>query len=372
MLRILHVVTDMNRGGLETMLMNYYRAIDKNKIQFDFLTHRSYKADYDDEIKEMGGIIYHLPRLNPISRQYKKALNNFFDKHTEYQIIHVHQDCMSSIVLKAAKKYGVKVRIAHSHTSSQTMDVKYPIKLFYKRFISRYATQLMACSKEAGEWMFQGAKFVVLNNAIKTSDYTYNENKRDKIRKELNIAVDELVIGHVGRFSPPKNHLFLLDVFYEIQKDVKAKLVLVGDGCLRSEIVNKIERLGIEDKVLLMGVRKDVDCLLQGMDVFVFPSIYEGLPVTLIEAQASGIPCIISDKVPIECKKTSLVKQVKLKEDIKIWRDMTIEASKVRRIDTSKDIVNAGYDIETNAVLLTNYYYEVGRRKNGEERTKSI
>lgn len=358
MLRILHIVTDMNRGGLETMLMNYYRAIDKKKLQFDFLTHRSYKADYDDEIIKMGGIIYHLPRLNPISRHYKKVLNDFFDKHKEYQVIHVHQDCMSSVILKVAKKHGVTVRIAHSHSSNQTKDAKYLIKLFYKQFILKYATHLMACGEDAGKWMFKGAEFKVLNNAIKSLDYSYDTKKRDRMRREFKIGRDELVIGHVGNFSLPKNHTFLLDIFYEIQKEIKTKLILVGDGSLRDEIVKKIERLGIKEKVILTGVRGDVAYLLQGMDVFIFPSLYEGLPVTLIEAQASGIPCIISDKVSIECKKTNLIHQLKLEDDAKVWADTAIDLSKIERKNTMNDIINSGYDIDKNARLLTEIYYD--------------
>ena len=218
MLRVLQVVTHMNRGGLETMLMNYYRNIDRTQVQFDFLTHRPYDGDYGEEIQQMGGTIYHLPVLNPFSFSYKKKLGDFFDNHPEYQIIHVHQDCLSSVILKIAKQHGIEVRIAHSHNASQDKDLKYPIKMFYRRYISKYATELMACSQSAGNWMFCGASFRILNNAICTVDYRYDYEKRQRIRKDLNLEKNELIVGHVGRFSPQKNHGFLIDPGAEADK----------------------------------------------------------------------------------------------------------------------------------------------------------
>lgn len=354
--RVLQVVTHMNRGGLETMLMNYYRHIDRDCIQFDFLTHREYDGDYGEEIKSLGGIIYHLPRLNPFSYRYKKALDKFLEEHPEYQVIHVHQDCMSSVILKAAKKRGIKVRIAHSHSSSQDKNFKYLIKFVWMRSIPKYATDLMACGKEAGEWMFRGADFHILNNAIDANLYRVDIEKRNVQRKHIGINDAEILIGHVGRFSYPKNHEFLLDVFYQIQKIREAKLILVGDGELRNEIEDKIRKLGLEDKVILTGLRSDVADLMQAMDVFVFPSHYEGLPVTLVEAQASGLPCLISDKVPIECKKTDLVQQVSLEKDAKTWADLVIQTVGMERKDTYEAIKNSGFDIVENANWLQNYY----------------
>ena len=356
MIRILQVVTDMNRGGLETMLMNYYRCIDREKIQFDFLTHRSYKADYDDEIEALGGKIYHLPRLNPFSNSYKKALSEFLYSHSEYKIIHVHQDCLSSVVLKIAKQCGVPVRIAHSHSSSQNKDSKYPIKLFYKRFIAKYATHLMACSEAAGKWMFgNNSDFIVLNNAIDAEKYIYDESIRHKMRSEFGIAESELVLGHVGRFAYPKNHTFLIDIFKIVSEKIEAKLVLVGGGKLKAEIEDKVTNLGIKDKVIFTGIRSDVNKLLQAMDVFVFPSNYEGLPVTLVEAQAAGLPCFISDMVPIECKKTNLVKQLNLSSGAGYWADEILACKKERR-NTFEEIKASGFDIKENAIWLTDYY----------------
>ncbi len=359
MIRILQVVTHMNRGGLETMLMNYYRHMDPAAIQFDFLTHREYDGDYGGEIHTMGGIIYHLPTLNPFSAHYHKALNAFFDEHPEYKVIHVHQDCMSAVILKAAKQHGVKVRIAHSHCASQDKNIRYPIKMFCKRSIPKYATDLMACGDDAGKWMFRGAPFTVLNNAIDASGYIFDPAKKAEQRAKWGVEPNELLVGHVGRFSPQKNHVFLIDVFYAIQEKATAKLILVGDGELRAQIQAKISQLGLSEKIIFTGVRSDVADLLQAMDVFVFPSNYEGLPVTMIEAQASGLPCLISDKVPIECRMTEPVQQIPLTDSPEIWAEKAIEAAKLPRKNTYEEIKTAGYDIVENANRLQKMYEEM-------------
>lgn len=356
-IRVLQVVTHMERGGLETMLMNYYRNIDRDKVQFDFLVHRSQRAAYDDEIEALGGIIHRLPRLVPWSRSYRKALDAFFAEHKEYQIVHVHQDCLSSIILKAAKKQGIPVRIAHSHSSSQDKDMKYPIKLFYKRWIPKYATGLLACGELAGDWMFGGAPYHVVHNAIDAVLYRFNPEVARCVRKELSILPDAWVVGHVGRFSWPKNHSFLLDVFSEIkQRRPRAILLLVGDGELRSQVEGKIKALGLEKDVILTGVRSDVSHMVQAMDIFVFPSLYEGVPVTMVEAQAAGLPCYISKNVPAECKMTKLVHSIALDHTAAEWAEMILASKNARNSDTLRDIQKAGYDIKENAVWLQNYY----------------
>lgn len=357
MIRVLQVVTHMNRGGLETMLMNYYRHIDRSQVQFDFLTHREYDGDYGEEIKSLGGIIYHLPVLNPFSSSYKAALRSFFKYHPEYQVVHVHQDCVSSVILKEAKKCGVPVRIAHSHNSSQDKNIKYPIKIFWRLFIPKYATDLLACGNDAGKWMFRGRDFSILNNAIDAKLYEYSPQRKAEQRTKWEILESELVVGHVGRFSPAKNHAFLLDIFYEIQKQIPSKLLLVGDGELRADIEKKIADLKLQDKVIMTGVRSDVADLLQAMDVFVFPSHYEGLPVTMIEAQTAGLPCLISDKVPIECKVTDLVQQIPLSIGAEVWAKAAMKAAKeTLREDRSAEIKVAGFDITENAKWLQEYY----------------
>ena len=360
-IRVLQVVTYMGRGGLETMLMNYYRNIDRNKVQFDFLTHRDERWDYDDEIESLGGKIYHLPKLNPFSKSYLNALDKFFKEHKEYQIVHCHQDCLSGVVLKVAKKNGVKFTIAHSHNANQDKNLKYLIKVFEKRKIPKYADKLFACGDEAGRWMFNTDNFEVLHNAIDTDLYTYNKEKADKVKKEFGIE-NKFVVGHVGRFSTQKNHEFLIDVFNEVQKVKEdSVLMLVGDGDLRPEIEQKVRDLQIENKVIFTGVRSDVNDLMQGMDVFLFPSLYEGLGIVLIEAQAAGLRCVISDTIPKDGVLTDDVTCISLAQSPVVWANEILKYQKYKRSNNKEIIKKADYDIKNNAKTLEQFYIENAR-----------
>lgn len=360
-IRVLQVVTYMGRGGLETMLMNYYRNIDRDKVQFDFLTHRDERWDYDDEIESLGGKIYHLPKLNPFSKDYLNALDKFFKEHKEYQIVHCHQDCLSGVVLKVAKKNGVRFTIAHSHNANQDKNLKYLIKVFEKRKIPKYADKLFACGDEAGRWMFNTDDFEVLNNAIDTNLYTYNKEKADKVKKAFGIE-NKFVVGHVGRFNPQKNHEFLIDVFNEIQKVKEdSVLMLVGDGDLRHEIEQKVRDLGLSDKVIFTGIRSDVNDLMQGMDVFLFPSLYEGLGIALIEAQASGLKCIISDTIPKDGVLTDDVTCISLTQSPTVWADEILKNQDYKRANNKEIIKKANYDIKNNAKTLEQFYIENAR-----------
>lgn len=357
MIRVLQVVTYMGRGGLETMLMNYYRHIDRSKVQFDFLVHRDFEADYDKEILSMGGKIYRVSRLIPWSRGYREELKRFFRAHPEYKIVHVHQDCLSSVALQCAKECGVPVRIAHSHNSNQDRNLKYIIKRYYMKQITQFATDCFACGKNAGDWMFAGHRYQILHNAINASAYMYSCAKAVAMREKLHVE-QNLVIGHIGRFDAQKNHTFLLDIFSECVKLVpNAKLLLVGDGEGRNHIQDKVKKLGLEDKVIFTGVCNNVADLLSAMDVFVFPSLYEGVPVTMIEAQASGLPCVISDGVPKECIIISgLVTTMKLTDMPCDWAKHIIERSQTKRENHLNEIQAAGYDIVTAAKELENFY----------------
>lgn len=356
-IRILQVVTHMNRGGLETMIMNYYRHIDREKIQFDFLVHRDGRAAYDDEIEALGGKIYCLPRLVPWGITYRRALNAFFAEHTQYKIVHVHQDCLSSVILKAANNYGIPTRIAHSHNASQDRNLKYIIKQIYKKSIPQYATELFACGAQAGNWMFGGTSYQILNNAIDTAQYQYGSERAVRVREMLGIPVCATVIGHVGRFSHQKNHSFLIDVFHKVmQKNPSSYLLMVGDGELRPCIEEKVKMLGIERNVIFTGVRSDVADLMQAMDVFLFPSFYEGLPVTLVEAQAAGLPCIISDAIPKDCDLTDRISRCSLEEPAEIWADRILENRQAVRKDASEEIAAAGFDIKENSKWLQSQY----------------
>lgn len=358
-IRVLQVVTHMNRGGLETMLMNYYRHIDREKVQFDFMVHRGERAAYDDEIEALGGKIYRMPRLIPWSSTYQNALEIFFKSHSEYRIVHVHQDCLSSVILKVAEKNGIPVRIAHSHNSMQDKNIKYLIKLYYKRFIPLFATDLFACAKDAGDWMFAGAPYQILNNAIESTSYCFDENCRKTMRKSMKIPEDSLVLGHVGRFSRQKNHTYLIEIFKSVHAKCKNSfLLLVGDGELKPKIEEKIKSLSLENYVIFTGIRTDVSNLLQAMDVFLFPSLYEGLPVTLVEAQAAGLPCIISDNIPKDCDITGLITRIPLNNDPEFWAKQILAAQILQRKDTHKEIIAAGFDISENAKWLENFYLQ--------------
>lgn len=355
-IRILHVVTYMGRGGLETTIMNYYRNIDRSKVQFDFLVHREYKADYDDEIRSLGGRIYRLPRLIPWSREYREKLDRFFEEHKEYRIVHCHIDCMASIPLRAAKRVGIPVRIAHSHGASQNKNLKYLLKLYYRRLIPEMATALFACGREAGNWMFRGAPYTIMRNAINTERFLYDPAKAAEMRQLLGLE-EKFVVGHVGHFRVEKNHLFLLEAFAAlVKKDPESRLLLVGEGIQMTACVARAEELGITDKVLFLGIRSDIPDLLQAMDVFALPSLYEGLPVTTVEAQAAGLPCVVSAGVPGECKLTEAVRQLSLEAGAEAWADMILCLKGYPRKDNHQIVVDAGFDIRNNAKWLEEYY----------------
>ena len=359
-IRVLQVVTQMTRGGLETMLMNYDRHIDHSELQFDFLEHRDAVTDYDREILDLGGRIHRLPRLNPISPAYLRALDRFFAEHPEYRIVHSHLDCMAGIPLKYAKRNGVPVRIAHAHLSNQVKNIKYPIKLIYKRSIPEYATHLCACGEEAGRWMFGGHEFAVLNNAIDSSAFVFHEKARVLARTALGVDDTTLLLGHVGRFNPQKNHMFLLEVFSALLRlRPDSRLLLVGQGDLEQAVREKAKALGIADRVIFAGVRSDVNDLMQAMDVFVFPSLFEGLPVVAVEAQAAGLPCVVSDRVPEECVRTQgLVTFLSLEIGADRWAEQILSAAQTRRRDTSAEIKANGFDITENAAKLQRFYLE--------------
>lgn len=364
-IRVLQIVTYMGRGGLETMLMNYYRHVDRSKVQFDFLVHRDFEADYDKEILKLGGKIYRVPRLIPWSRKYKQRLKEFFMEHPEYKIVHVHQDCLSSVALQCAKESDVPVRIAHSHSSSQDKNIKYLIKKHYMKKIPLYATDHLACGKRAGDWMFGGHPYEVVPNAVDVEKYVYSPEKAEQVRNLLGVG-KELVIGHVGRFDFAKNQDFLVDIFAECEKIVSGiKLLLIGDGDGKKEIESKVQHLGLKDKVIFTGVRTDVNELLQAMDIFVFPSLYEGLGIAAIEAQAAGLPCVVSDHVPQECKVTEYVEFLSLKLSPKKWAECIIKHIGDERKDQYDAICKAGYDINESAVKLENFY--LGKREKNEE-----
>lgn len=357
-IRVLQVVTFMNRGGLESMLMNYYRNIDRSKIQFDFLEHREGKHDFTDEILSLGGKIYTVPSVNPFNTNgYLNALDNFFQQHKEYNIIHSHLDCMSSYPLKYAKKHDFPVRLAHSHNTNQEKNLKYLLKMHSRLQIPKYASNLFACSEEAGKWMYGQKEFRILNNAIDAKKFIYDSEKAAQVKKSLEIE-DKFVLGHIGRFNAQKNHDFLIDIFEKVyQQEHNSVLLLIGVGELEEEIRKKVETLNLTSVVKFLGLRDDIPDLLQGMDAFIFPSLFEGLPVTLVEAQANGLPCVISDTITNEVEITDNIEYLGLAKKPDEWASHILKYKGKNNREEMYDVIcEKGFDIISNVDWLENFY----------------
>lgn len=368
-IRILHVLGRLDRGGAETMVMNLYRNIDRSKIQFDFVIHTREKCDYNDEIYKLGGKIYNIPRYYGKNHySYKKAWRDFFSSHTEYKVIHGHMRSTASIYLRIAKRYGLKT-IAHSHSTASRGNIidqlvknmmQFPI-----RFIADY---LFACSMEAGEWLFGKSavkkdNYKIIKNAIDAQKYQFSISIRNRIRKYLNVE-SKFVIGHVGSFTYPKNHKYLLRVFRDfLEQNKHAILLLIGEGELKPEIERDIQMLGLEDKVIMTGSVSNVNDYLHGMDFFVFPSLFEGLGIAVIEAQASGLPCIVSDKVPEEALITEMVEIMPI-DSSKKWANTIFNKKTInKREDTLTSIVRHGYDIKDQVQNLQSIYLDIVSNK---------
>ena len=364
MIRVLQVVNIMDRAGLETMLMNYYRNIDREKIQFDFLTHRKEKGAYDDEIEKLGGKVYHAPRLYPQNYlKYFRWMQDFFLEHPEYRIVHSHIDSMSYLPLLAAKKAGIPIRIAHSHNTKIPMDFKYPLKQYFRMKINIVCNYRLACGKEAGNHLFGGHDFSIIPNAIMPDAFYFNENVRLKKREELKIK-DKFVIGHVGRFSRQKNHSFLIRIFSELVKmRPNALLLLVGEGEIKDKIERQVMELGLKNNVVFLGNRSDVNELYQAMDVFVMPSIFEGLPVVGVEAQANGLPCLFSDTISSEVLLTNQAEMMSLKCHPKEWADKVMNMRREKGEDARTQLAEKGYDIQIEAQKLQEGYVQMYIKK---------
>lgn len=359
-IRVLQVVTIMNRGGEETMIMNYYRQMDRTKVQFDFLVHREQRGMYDDEIESLGGRIYRTSPIRPWAYgKYRKWLRNFFKQHNEFAAVHAHILENSGFVLEAARNKGISIRIAHSHLAAVGIDAKYLFRKYGKYVLKHCgATKLLACGEDAGKYLFDGAPFAVLPNAVDTTKFRFDHDLRVRKREELGVT-DKLVIGNVARFHPVKNQSYLVEIFKVIHNRVpNSVLLLVGVGEEQENVRTKVKQLQLEESVDFLNIRTDIHELLQAMDVLVFPSKLEGLPLSLIEAQATGLPCILSDRVARETAITDLVWFISLESPPAFWADQVIEASKRVRIDSLDQICAANYDITTNANWLQNFYLQ--------------
>lgn len=390
-INVLVLITVMDRAGAETMMMNYLRHIDRGKIHMDFLINRPGRADYEDEVEKLDSKIYHMCALYPGKfRRYRREFRRFLEEHNDYDVIHSNLEEKSYYALKIAQEMGIKVRIAHAHSAPKGHDLKMIMRLYFRKKMQKYCTHRVACGEKAAKWLFgdniniismedyvkkdnridtvsdydiKNKTVVIMKNAVDTHRFIYSREKRKIIRTELGIDEKTLVIGHVGRFVPVKNQSFLINIFKyvnNIQSD--SRLLLIGGGNSKEEISykqemqNKVKKLGLEDKVIFTGVRDDVNNIMEAMDIFVMPSLSEGFPVTLVEAQAAGLRCLVSDNVQNDVNLTGEIQYKALEDGEEEWGEKVLEMVKSEKTDAYEMVVEKGYDIEDNVGWLEKFY----------------
>lgn len=369
--KVLYFVDRMLRGGIQSLVIDWVSRFDKQKIHVDFLLlddGKEYKLE--QTLKELGCTVYKLKGIwvkTPIDFiKYKCAVKSFFKEHHDYKVVHMHSSSKNYMILKYAKKYGIPIRIAHSHNID--FQTKNPLKKLignlFKKPLIKYATDYFACSKIAGEWLFgkdivESDKFRVIHNAIDYDKFKYNSNIRKKMREEFNFKDSDIVIGHVGRFVEQKNHSFLIDVFYKCyEQNNNYKLLLVGTGELEEFIKEKVRSLGIENNVIFAGFQSNVNDYMHAMDLFVFPSLFEGLGLVLIEAQACGLPCFCTaNTIPKDVKILNNLQFISLNNGALEWAKKII-SSKLRINDnnTYKEFKKMNYLISDIVIELEDKY----------------
>ncbi|ESU32062.1 hypothetical protein G3A_13075 [Bacillus sp. 17376] len=359
--RVLHIVSVMDRGGAETLLMNVYRNLDRSKLQFDFIVHRNDQGDYDNEIRKLGGKIYSVPSLGiagPIS--YVKRLSEIMSANS-YIAVHSHTDYQSGFPALAAKIAGIPHRICHSHSNNWPMNDSFKQKLLLKglrSIIKISATQYCSCSQEAGAFLFgqkavDNNKVTILKNGIDLGQYLDETITKSSVIRELGLDQDAKIIGHVGKFSKSKNQAFILQVLKQlVNKDKRYVALLVGDGPLKEKIEHEAENMGLSKHVRFLGVRSDIPRLMKAFDVFLFPSIFEGFGIVTVEAQISGTPCIMSDSVPISTDMgLGLVRYLSLKEHPEKWGEEVGNAINLHKPEKEalvKALSEKGFSIQQN------------------------
>lgn len=367
--KVLYFVDRLLRGGIQTFVLENIKHMDQSKVQIDFLLlDDGNEYELEGELRSFGCTIHKLKGMwiNKITDffKYDKMLDIFFKEHNDYKVVHLHSASKNYMVLKKAKKYGIPIRIAHSHNIGFQSKSKMQILLgnILKPFLKYYSTNFFACSEIAGQWLFgkkiiNSSNFKVVHNAVDLERFKFDENVRRKIRKEFDIGDDTLVIGHVGRFCNQKNHEFLIDIFKEVNNKISnSKLLLVGVGEKESIIREKVKNLNLEKNVIFAGYRNDVNECMFAMDKFVFPSLYEGLGLVLIEAQATGMKCFTSkDVVPLEAKVSDLLSYISLSDKAYFWSEKIIDGEK-NRIDNLEKIREKGYDIKYTSKYLEEFY----------------
>lgn len=361
-IRIAHVIGKWVGGGVEAVVMNYYRNIDHNKIQFDFICDEDSTNIPYDEIEKLGGKVILIPPYQKLISYHKKLKKILKDGN--YKIVHSHINTLSVFSLFAAKCAGVPVRIAHSHSTTNPKEKKKNfLKQILRPFSKIFATEYMCCSELAGRWLFGNKEYdkgnvYLLNNAIDLEKFKYDKNVRKEKRKEMKIDDDTLVIGHVGRFVEQKNHRFLIDIFNEVHKKKnKSVLLLAGQGPLMDEIKEKVRDLKLDNSVRFLKQRNDINELYQVFDVFCLPSLYEGLPVVGVEAQATGLLCFFSDDMTKETKVLESTKFLSLKQNANEWTEEILEnIDEYKRHNTMKEIADNNFDIKIEVQKLEEKY----------------
>jgi glycosyltransferase EpsF len=358
------VIGSIAKGGVEAVVFNYYRTIDRERVQFDFIIDEDSPNEIPNDIQELGCRVYKIPSYRHLPA-YMKSLKRIFAEG-QYRIVHSHMNTLSVFALSAAKRAGVPVRSAHSHSTAGKGEFARNIMKYALRPFSRVCpTHLFACSEYAGRWLFGDRAFekgevTVIRNAIDTSKFRFNAQTRERVRRELGVT-DKLVIGHVGRFMPQKNHTFLLDIFAEVhRKKPDSVLLLIGDGELRQAMEEKAEWLGLGDSVMFLGARDDVHELYQAMDEFVLPSLYEGLAVVRVEAASAGLPCLVSAGQAEELESVN-GKYIGINEtDLPLWRDAVLGCCGMQRMDGAAMLQALGWDIAGAAGALCEGYVGIG------------
>ncbi|MCL2051083.1 MAG: glycosyltransferase family 1 protein [Lachnospiraceae bacterium] len=361
-IRILHVFASVNRGGAESRTMDLYRNLDREKVQFDFLVNNKEIGHYEEEIIKMGGRVFRIPRFQIFNYfSYRKAVRNFFREHQEFSVVQGHMTSSAAIYLPLAKKANVPMTIAHSRNAGVDPGLKGFLTKIMELGVSRKADYLFACSRLAGIAVFGKAawekgRVVFIPNAIDVRKFGYNNEIRVKLRESLGLD-GKFTIGHVGRFDFQKNHDFLLKIFYEIAKnDHEAYLLLVGDGQGKAEFLQKAAQLGLSPKIICTGRVDNPHEYYQAMDYFVFPSHFEGLPGAVLEAQASGLKCLISDTIADEVKITALVSAMNINEEAKKWADYVLANKDYERKSGSFKLAKAGFDATIQAEKMQSFY----------------
>lgn len=367
-IRIAQVIGKWVGGGVEAVVMNYYRYIDKSKIQFDFICDEDSTNIPYEEIEKLGGKVILIPPYQKLFR-YHKELKRIL-KEGNYKIVHSHINTLSVFSLFAAKCAKVPVRIAHSHSTTNKKEKKKNLmKQVLKPFSKLFATDYMCCSELAGRWLFgdklyDEGKIYLLNNAIDLHKFEYNEKIREEVRKELNIDEETFVMGHIGRFVEQKNHNFLIEIFAELYKEKpNSVLMLVGQGPLQDDMKEKVEQLELSNNVMFLGQRNDAARLYQAIDVFVLPSLYEGLPVVGVEAQAAGLLCVLSDDMTKETKVLDTTVFNTLNQSASEWaKTILTKSNEYTRQKTNDEMKNKNFDIDTEACKLEKVYYDLLNR----------